>query len=759
MRREVSNKKIILFGLFALVVGVSIYFVVMGNNKYNKVEKFVSVNDTFEEYTEEALGDSSDGCSTYSYWYTKSSSSYTGGNCSATCSGSSCPSATSSSASSCVYCSSSGEDDDGKDKGTKYTCTKHKKCTSCNAGHYLSDGKCPEIKVGSVSGGGSKAYLAKGESATFSFSAKGDPSSASGFSPRWSVSPSGGASGSGSGASYTLTASGAKAGTGSSCATTTYTVKAESGGTSKTATAEVCVYCSAWKGPHTGKFFYKQKKNTSPTAAGCYYFVGEQAVEGGYSYTAYYTRCCGGSPPSNDLGACYGNKEYLGIASKADWLLKPTSELSHKYANVKSEDCHPINVSVCKVNFPNTNPQTVNTDICEDTKTISYKDTTECSNNDDSKKSNFYTIVCERSITTAFDYGDDNSTTTSRNLYRGQGFGFGIDVKSTHTCTAKFDKDAWLTVYNKFLSKIGFISSSLTKYVKNYDYDGWKKAVDALSASKETKSEVFLLWNIMEELKDSVVDGYIGFKPQSTYDEAVDFELSYSVKGKTEVLSDQFIQSEKDFKEGQYLRTLSEERYNLTEYSELRNIPAYYIMTNSSNPRVVKFIPKRTYIDRYIGKNLSDEAKGVDGGNKIYIDYNVDPTGDNKSYVINLKVSGLGTNKSSVINNKCDIKVTEEKLLYRSIDVTNPFINSSWDIGANWLNSRFSFTNTIKSNTWSLNSLYNIPLSGDDVSSLKESNKSNKELYPYLGLCDRLETYEQDSITKKICGILKNTID
>ena len=43
--------------------------------------------------------------------------------------------------------------------------------------------------------------------------------------------------------------------------------------------------------------------------------------------------------------------------------------------------------------------------------------------------------------------------------------------------------------------------------------------------------------------------------------------------------------------------------------------------------------------------------------------------------------------------------------------------------------------------------------------SQKESNKSNSSDYPYLGLCERISSSNQDTITKKICGIINKAID
>jgi len=189
-------------------------------------------------------------------------------------------------------------------------------------------------------------------------------------------------------------------------------------------------------------------------------------------------------------------------------------------------------------------------------------------------------------------------------------------------------------------------------------------------------------------------------------------------------------------------------------------VPEYYVISNENDPRVLKFIPSNAYLDKYLGLSISTtDNDTINGGNKIYVDYKIDSTTNSKPYNMTINVTGLGSNRSSVINAKCDLKIGGEELLYRPIDVSNPFINSKWNIGENWLNSKYSFTNTIKSNIWAMNKLYDIKLSNEDIASLKESNRTYKDKYPYLGLCERMNTPLQDNITKRLCGIIKSTID
>ena len=99
------------------------------------------------------------------------------------------------------------------------------------------------------------------------------------------------------------------------------------------------------------------------------------------------------------------------------------------------------------------------------------------------------------------------------------------------------------------------------------------------------------------------------------------------------------------------------------------------------------------------------------------------------------------------------MKIKEQKLLYRPIDINNPFINSGWRKGENWLNTAYDFTGTIHNDVWGKNSLYIIDLPPEKISELKESNRKNANAY--LGLCDSQEEKMKDSITSWLCGLLK----
>ena len=185
--------------------------------------------------------------------------------------------------------------------------------------------------------------------------------------------------------------------------------------------------------------------------------------------------------------------------------------------------------------------------------------------------------------------------------------------------------------------------------------------------------------------------------------------------------------------------------------------PKNYEKSSEKNPRIVKLYPKETYINIATSTEQDSAEKAVNGGNKIYIDYNTDI--NNEDYEINpleIKITGLAAD-SIIENKKCTINVKDVEYSYRPIDVANPFINSKWEKGENWINDEYDFTKTIHSNTWSESTRNEISIPANDISEIKNSNANyqRSNYSPYMGICDLLDGNDLDSITKAICNKIK----
>lgn len=368
----------------------------------------------------------------------------------------------------------------------------------------------------------------------------------------------------------------------------------------------------------------------------------------------------GDTQGTSDELACYANAATLSTATDAEWTTASKRKVgnSYKIDSVKTE-------SDCKVQekdplyCPPANKTCVSenksTNTCDDTLTIEYKDGLTC----DGKP--IYEVDCNNKSTVKFDYNDDNVATT-KSLYAGQGFKYSIVVTTIKTCNVKFNKDTWKTAYETIVTKINSTSDASEKQRLN---------------KKKTELE-------------NLISTYNSYTPNNSYNETAAISMEYKVMGKSKTNEENFdvtiVQNGTGKISGEEAVSLG---YTINGISQVKN----YKWSNEKNPRKVKLILPKAYIDAKTG-DIS--TSGLDGGNKFYLDYNIDPG----TYNMNVKVSGVGCN-SGVNNNKCNVKVEDLEIIYRPIDISNPFINNKWTPGTNWINSQFDFRNIIHSDIWS----------------------------------------------------------
>ena len=799
-----SNNKMLLLCVFVVTLIISIY-----SNIFN-LNSVVFDND-YVSY-EINLGDLN-GCveSEIQYYYEKSSESFS---CKSnlpkqTCSDSKCPNANANSNSSCIYNSVSTASGCGM-TGTTYTCTKKsnvickkcsknyylndsKTCTSCGSGKYseegsnsktdckeypssccvkesngtsnyysdksacsqaiiagktVTEGECPSHTLTSIeTSSASTIYLDKGGSSSVSFSANGNNLS-------WSISPTKGVNpSSGNGKVFTSSFSGIDSGTGNTCSTTKYKITVSDGKRSINKELSVCVYCKAWSS--ISQLEYSTPQNTNKIAAGCRYCEGETIKNGKYVYNACYNRCCKSPTPPQyacykeetvqgniyhwtnspeslwtkterseaQCVNCYGNGKYLSLSSHACVQGNSSLLCPNVFPNVTNMDecqiiqeptaCKPLDISIPKIEKE--------TEICEDEIEVSYDSGKSCGDN------GFYKIDCKTISNTKYNYDNDSDILiNTNNLFAGQGFSFDIGVETKKECVATFNNSIWTSAYNSLNKKIIQVKNDCGGKIETC-------SVDSLI------SEYNRLLTILDELIN-VIKSYNEYNPEIDYNESTNLSImGYKVNGEYKNKSNNFITHVISKGIGTYTSR------NIIDLGIVGvSNPYNYVWTNASNPRIVKMIPQVTFIDSFTGE---ESNSGLDGGNKIYIDYNTN-VGEYDLYIKSLGIAGPN---NTITNDKCKINVNNVKLTYRPIDITNPFINDSWKKGVNWINDDFDFTSTIKKNTWEGNSLYSIYLTSKQISELKESNLNNRDLYPYLGLCDNPRVTNKDNITQYIC--------
>lgn len=367
-------------------------------------------------------------------------------------------------------------------------------------------------------------------------------------------------------------------------------------------------------------------------------------------------------------------------------------------------------------------PKQQETSSCEEEMEINLQEKEECSDNSTSINNSFYSINCNRTIKANFDYGDDEITTTARQLYKGQGFKFGIKLETVIECDKQFFGGSWTKSYLNLLNRIRTIDNTLVYYYENDMADAWVNYINGNSIKfkdNDVKSRVYALWNYLNDLK-KIVETYNNHEADSYFNEKATLDFSYKVNGKTVSISSQN-PNQSDFtktivSEGKY-DILSSSTVNLdVEGRKIKGItyPKTMKKSTKNNPRIVKLEPKEMYITK-TGTLTYVKNSNYSGGNKIYIDYYTDAP--QIITLIAIKVTGYAGKLSeqegkSIINNKCDITVKDSEIIYRPIDVSNPFINNTWTPGKNWVNSEFDFRNIIKANIWSTSGNYATYTSG-----------------------------------------------
>ena len=373
--------------------------------------------------------------------------------------------------------------------------------------------------------------------------------------------------------------------------------------------------------------------------------------------------------------------------------------------------------------------------------------------NDNISCTGFYTINCRKTINGGFDYGNDSNNGSSRYIYKGQGIEYAINVKTNTYCQFRFDADKWRKSYNSFINNIRLIDNNLVSYVVNNDANGWTNYIKNKFSNLKSNNvrTLYGWWTIISNLTD-IVNTYNKYEKNiagnNGSSESATLTVTTKENNKAVNISSKFNNETKSSNPSKVVFNT----YNLG----LKGVanPSSFDMDVVSE---VKLTPQNTCVNNYSGDVQAMNATGkcsdgnIVGGNKVYIGYNT----DSNTYNISIRVEGLGLNNSSIVNDKCDIKVLGDDLLYRSIDLKNPFINSSWKKGENWANSAYDFTNTIHANTWSESTRNTISISAKDITEIKNSNYSyEKSNYsPYLGICDAVN--KKTAIDNKICNAIK----
>ena len=452
--------------------------------------------------------------------------------------------------------------------------------------------------------------------------------------------------------------------------------------------------------------------------------------------------------------ACYRKSTGNGTADYK-WANDQPAGYTKVSGITKQEDCEINTVPTCNASLVS-QPKTGNTTSCSGSATININQGTECNS---VATSGYYNISCSETVKANFLPGN-------LNVRVGQGFRFNIDVVSTNTCEGTFDVTAWNNAYkttndlikraqkaNDLAEENWYknIQNEVLEEVNNYvrltqSYKTWNPATDI----NEPNANLQINYKASKQSKILNLPFTTGSKTGSV--------VSYITKS-TNILStssntgsntpskpDSPRYNPKDPGATIWYSATTSNQNNASTSSNILKVENFKSVKTST----VRLNPPEVYIDKTTGNIVNTNTNAVSGGNYFLTDLK----SDIGKYDINITVSSLGASKNSTItNDQCDLGLFDNDIIYRIVDVKNPFNVASITPGANWSNSKYDFENTIKENTWSLESLYKFILSPDDIANIKSSNSMYNGSDAYLGVCNTSAS-TQDSITKKICEII-----
>ena len=140
--------------------------------------------------------------------------------------------------------------------------------------------------------------------------------------------------------------------------------------------------------------------------------------------------------------------------------------------------------------------------------------------------------------------------------------------------------------------------------------------------------------------------------------------------------------------------------------------------------------------------------------NRYYIPSNKNLV--NKKFTYTVSVENLGLDKVWQANaDSCDLTVID-KLVYRSINLSDPFIkaNTKRETGRNWLNDDFDFRKVISTDTWkdTTKPYFVFMVSKENIKKIKTNNNEIGIANAYAGS----QCHYNDTTKKYVCSFLRD---
>jgi len=266
-------------------------------------------------------------------------------------------------------------------------------------------------------------------------------------------------------------------------------------------------------------------------------------------------------------------------------------------------------------------------------------------------------------------------------------------------------------------------------------WNRYKNAKDELDLLKSKSARMYELDNAMEGMEAIVTNykrEYVDMEYLDKNEPNVKLEFAYKSDGRTYNTEVALIKNEKKSQDGEIARNkvLAANPYHTARGTTIEMWNFDY--NNYDNPRIRYMQPSEVSVDKRSGE-ITSVLQPVSGYNRIYTEKkNV----DKGLYSVKITIDNIGTDnkESKIINEMCKLNYQENELLFRVIDVSNPFINNSYVPGINWKDGRYkyNFVGIIDSSIWSQVPEGEVLLDTSRIKLIQNDNSVEK----YLGTCD-----------------------
>lgn len=353
---------------------------------------------------------------------------------------------------------------------------------------------------------------------------------------------------------------------------------------------------------------------------------------------------------------------------------------------------------------------------CSGSVTFGDKTQTSCS----VSSNQFYTISCSENLTTKF-----NPQMISE-IYTGLGFSYEININSNRSCSGTFNYNAFMEAYNKVRSNINKAPKNSEAYYENLNkledlrrivntYNSWASNYN-LNSVKATLTTTGETSKLLKKINGGVLS--VNFVTKS--------ESSNPKLNKTKT-------------------------YNLSSLGGVSN-PSDWTFTDYLTKVLqlpVGYMNRDTEIISY---TPCENCAVLE--NRYYIPSNKNLV--NKKFTYTVSVENLGLDKVWQANaESCDLTVID-KLVYRSINLSDPFIkaNTKRETGRNWLNDDFDFRKVISTDTWkdTTKPYFVFMVSKENIKKIKTNNNEIGIANAYAGS----QCHYNDTTKKYVCSFLRD---